>query len=112
MWQAGPRGSTVTTSASLSQSVAMCTTRCVLPLVAPLCHSSLRLRLQNQVSPVSRVFCERLLVHVGEREHGAGAGVADDGGDEAVGEVRLFIGSGIPSAARWRLTSATVRTRS
>ncbi len=56
VWHAGPLGSTVTTRASRSQSSAMWTTRWVLPLVAPLCQSSWRLRLQNQVWPVSRVL--------------------------------------------------------
>src|SRR5204863_4432344 len=55
VWQAGPLGMTLTTSASLSQSSAMLTTRWVLPEVAPLCHSSFRERDQSHVWPVSRV---------------------------------------------------------
>src|SRR6185295_13279132 len=56
VWQAGPRGSTRTSSVSPSQSISIETTRCVLPEVSPLCQSVLRERLQNHVSPVSMVL--------------------------------------------------------
>ena len=55
MWQAGPGESTTATSVSASQSTSRCLTCCMLPLVAPLFHSSWRERDQNQVVPVSRV---------------------------------------------------------
>ena len=38
VWHAGPAGTTRASTASPSQSAARLTTRCVLPLVAPLCQ--------------------------------------------------------------------------
>ena len=73
VWQAGPAGSTSASSVSPSQSRRSARTPCTLPLVAPLCHSSPRERLHRCSSPVSRVRCERQRVHVGERQHLAGA---------------------------------------
>lgn len=55
VWQAGPAGSTSASRASPSQSRRSALTACVFPLVAPLCHSSLRLRLHRCSSPVARV---------------------------------------------------------
>ena len=52
---AGPAGSTRARMASPSQSRRSALTACVLPEVAPLCHSSFRLRLHRCSSPVSRV---------------------------------------------------------
>ena len=45
VWQAGPAGSTSASTASRSQSKRSAFTACVLPDVAPLCHSSSRERL-------------------------------------------------------------------
>ena len=50
-----PGESTRASSVSPSQSAAIDTSLCMLPLVAPLFQSSWRLRLQNQVVPVSSV---------------------------------------------------------
>ena len=55
VWQAGPAGSTSASTASRSQSKRSALTACVLPDVAPLCHSSSRERLHRCSSPVSRV---------------------------------------------------------
>ena len=55
VWQAGPAGSTCASRASASQSQRSPRTRWMLPDVAPLCQSSCRERLQNHISPLSRV---------------------------------------------------------
>ena len=72
---------------SWSQSSLAETTRCTLPLVPPLCHSSRRLRLQKCASPVASVAPHGLLVRVGDHEDLPAAGGLDDAGHEAVGAV-------------------------
>ena len=68
--------------------------RRTLPEVSPLCHSSWRERDQNHISPVSRVRRERLVVHVREREHLAGAGVLDYAGQRSTVDYRYDALSG------------------
>ena len=55
---------------------------CVLPDVAPLCHSSSRERLHRCSSPVSRVLRDRLGVGVGQRQDLARVPVLDDDGHQ------------------------------
>ena len=90
VWQAGPAGSTSARIASASQSYRSALTAWVFPDVAPLCHSSSRERLKRCSSPVSRRALERLGVHVGERQHLAGAPVLDDARHEAALVVRRW----------------------
>ena len=54
-WQVGPTGSTVTSSASPSQSTAQSTSRRTCPLVSPLRHSRPRDREWKWTSPVAVV---------------------------------------------------------
>ena len=85
MWQATPVWSTSTSTASPSQSSTTARTAWVLPLVAPLRHSSWRERLQNHVSPRSRVRSSDsrfIQAWVSTRPV---AGVLDHGRHQAVG---------------------------
>ena len=56
---------------------------------------SWRLRLQNQVRPVSSVRCERLLVHPADHQDLAGRLLLHDRGDEAVGVERDGVDLGL-----------------
>ena len=100
-WHVGPTGSTVTSSASRSQSSAMSTRRSTLPLVSPFRHSVLRDREWKWTSPVATVAFERLLVHPGEHQHAPVGGVLDDCRDEpVVAELRIDGHAATPAVVR------------
>ena len=73
VWQAGPAGSTISHSASWSQSTRISTTRSTLPDVSPLRHSLPRLRDQKCRLAAPAGGGEGLGIHVRDHQHRAGA---------------------------------------
>ena len=84
-WQVGPAGSTVTSSASASQSVARSTSRRTLPLVSPLRQSRSREREWKWTSPVASVAASASASIQASISTRPSRGVLDDRRDEAVG---------------------------
>ena len=69
-WHAGPAGITRASTVSASQSHVSDTTRCVLPLVAPLCHEPARARAVVHLAGRERAL-ERFAIGPRQHEHDA-----------------------------------------
>ena len=83
VWQAGPAGSTIASTASRSQSKRSALTACVLPWTSRPCATARQARaaVEVQLAGLARE-CERLGVDVRERQDLARGPVLDDAGSE------------------------------